>query len=206
MNTSGNVPLRGIADTTRRVSAPPASLPYPFCRLLLVAALVGFLVPVLHAQEIQIKVLNARNGKTITNECLNVWLGPTYRENLIAPTNSEGIVILHLERNEIRADTVSPHACDGLATVGPKLLRSGVDSVIISGDYYVPCQEYGKPSQGEALKPSLNDTQVPSYSIKTILESGVASSNTCGKIRAEAKPGELVFFMRPRAFWERLRE
>jgi hypothetical protein len=24
MNTSGNVPLRGIADTTRRVSAPPA--------------------------------------------------------------------------------------------------------------------------------------------------------------------------------------
>jgi hypothetical protein len=24
MNTSGNVPLRGIADTTRRVPAPPA--------------------------------------------------------------------------------------------------------------------------------------------------------------------------------------
>jgi hypothetical protein len=33
--------------------------------------------------------------------------------------------------------------------------------------------------------------------IKKILESGVVAGNTCGKFRAEPKPGELIFFVRP---------
>jgi hypothetical protein len=45
---------------------------------------------------------------------------------------------------------------------------------------------------------------MPWYSIKKILESGVSTANRCGKFEAEAKPGELIFFVRPLTWWERL--
>jgi hypothetical protein len=41
---------------------------------------------------------------------------------------------------------------------------------------------------------------MPSYPIKKILDSGVSAANTCGKFRAEARPGELIFYVKPLSF------
>jgi hypothetical protein len=38
-----------------------------------------------------------------------------------------------------------------------------------------------------------------------ILNSGVTTSNTCGKVRIKAIPGELLLFVRPPTFWEAMR-
>jgi hypothetical protein len=65
----------------------------------------------LHGQDIHIRVLNAHNGKPITNECINVSLGPWHGGDLIAPTNKDGIVVLHLRDNVVTADSVSPSRC-----------------------------------------------------------------------------------------------
>jgi|SRR5208283_1520991 len=176
----------------------------PLAKVLLISALLGLPGPLLRAQEIQIRVLNGRNGKPVTNECLNVWLGPLHGTGLIAPTNKDGIVVLHLENDQMTADAQSPHACNGMASLGPKVLPQGTDAITILPDEYMACQEYAKVPN--PAKPKFVAEVPPLYSIKKILESGVAASNTCGKFRAQAKPGELIFFVRPRSFWERLKE
>lgn len=77
------------------------------------------------AQEIHIRVLNAHNGKPITNECVSVSFGTWHGGDLIAPTNKEGAVVLHLRKNEITAAEVPPSPCDRIAILGPKPLPEG---------------------------------------------------------------------------------
>lgn len=172
-------------------------------------AFVGCFVVVLlaaraYTQDIRVRVLNARSAKPINNECLNVWVGPPHGEGLLVPTNSDGIAVLHITGNEVKADEGSASACNGNAVVGPRPLPSGTDAVTVFGANYVDCQEYAKVTPGQTVKELLN--RAPSYSIKKILESGISASNRCGKARAQARPGELVIFERPPTFWERIRQ
>ena len=176
-----------------------------FPQVLLISVLIGFFGPLLHAQEIHIRVLNARNGNPITNECLSVSLGSWHGGDLVAPTNSDGVVVLHFENNQATADAALRHACNGMAVLGPKAVPNGMEEITIAPDEYVGCQEYGKVVPGEPVTPNLVRQLMPSYPIKKILESGISAANTCGKFRAEAKPGELVFFVRPRTWLEKLK-
>lgn len=174
------------------------SLYYPNCRLLLIAALVGLLVPTLHAQEIRIKVLNGRNGKPITKECLNIWVGTIDGPHLVAATDRDGVVVLQISDDKLVAGT----GCEGwpVQTAWP----TGSEAILVRGDYYIACQEDAKVVPNPA-KPKFVSEILPLYPIRKILESGASSSNTCGKFRAKPKPGELIFFMRPMSFWEKMR-
>lgn len=171
---------------------------------LLGSALLGFGAPLLRAQEIRIRVFNGRNGKPVKKECINVSLGPWHGADLLVPTNKDGVAVLQFRGNEVRAGAT----CQGW----PKQVHrpESVDTISVMGDRYSACQEYGKLAPGEHPTPAASSATikklVPTYSIKEILRSGVASANTCGKIRATAKPGELIFFVRPRSFWERFRQ
>lgn len=169
----------------------------------LISLLVGTL---LRAEDIRIRVLNARNGKPITNECLNVSLGSWHGADLLVPTNREGTAVLHIGSDVVTADAVSPQACGGKAIVGPKPLPKDSDAISITSDYYVACQEYGRLAAGQPATPNSLKEMVPSYSIKRVIELGVSASNTCGKFRHEAHPGELIFFVRPLKFSERMRQ
>jgi hypothetical protein len=162
--------------------------------------------PLLDAQEIDIRVLSGRNGKPITNECLNVSLGSWHGGDLVAPTNRDGVVVLRFENNQATAAAASPHDCNGTAVLGPKAVPFGTDAITVSGDYYIACQEHGKIISGEPVTPNLLKEVMPSYPIKKILESGLSAANTCGKFRAEPKPGELIFYVRPRSFSEKTRQ
>jgi hypothetical protein len=162
--------------------------------------LVSLFGPLLHAQEIHIRVLNARNGRPITDECVNVWIGTFYGPHMVAATNRDGVVVLHPADNEFVAEA----ACLGWPARASR--PAGLDTITVAADKYVACQEYGKVLPGDAAHPNLLKEVMPSYPIKKILESGVAAGNTCGKFRAEAKPGELILFVRPRSFLERARE
>ena len=168
--------------------------------LCITAALFG--AP-LRGQEIHIRVLNAQTGKPIVNECVNVSLGAWHGADLIAPTNKEGVVVLHLARNEVTADSVSPSPCARTAILGPKPLSKGVDTIAITSDEYVDCQEWAKVIPGEAPKDNLN--RAPTYRVEKILKSGIAAGNRCGKFRVEARPGELIFFVKPLSWLERMR-
>ena len=194
--------LRPLPKRTARTM--PLSRAFPLASLLWLV--VAFFSPPLDAQDIRIKVLNARNGKPVTNECLNVWVGPLHGPALPVPTNHEGVVVLHLEDSEVTPDAVSRSACNGNATNRPRSLPRDARTITIAGGNYVACQEYGKIVPGEPVTPDLVGRLMPSYPIQEILESGVAAGNTCGRFRAQAKPGELIIFVRPTTFWERLRQ
>lgn len=173
-------------------------------RAFLISALSGLAGPLLHAQEVQIRVLNGRNGKPITNECVNISLGPWHGADLLVPTDKEGVAVLHFVGDEVTAAA----ACQGWSKTAHR--AAGEDTISVMGDNTVACQEYGRLAPGEHPTPRAASRTVgelvPTYTIKTILESGIASANTCGKVRVTAKPGELIFFVRPRSLWERLKQ
>lgn len=155
----------------------------------------------LHAQEIRIRVLNAHNGKPVPDECVNVFVHGIVA--LPIPTDKQGVAVLRAEGEHANPVTMGRgKACNGLATPNPTVGHA--DSIRISGDYYVACQEYGKAGASQSV-PFDPEERMPSYSIKRILESGIAASNTCGKFRAEPKPGELILFVRPMTWLEKWR-
>jgi hypothetical protein len=120
------------------------------------------------AQNINIRVLNGRNGKPITNECLNISLGSWHGADIVAPTDKSGIVVLHIGENDVTADT----ACKGWSKQARR--AEGTGKISVTGDYYVACQEYGKLSPGERPTPETSSTVIkeliPTYSIKEILQ------------------------------------
>lgn len=187
----------GILLRKRRPWAWP--LMQTFAQSLLVWILVALFVPLLHGQEIRIKVLNGRNGKPITKECLNIWVGTLAGPHLVAATNREGVVVLRVSDDEV----VAGAGCQGWPVQAA--WPTGSEGILATGDYYVVCQEYARFTPNPA-KPKFEAMVPPLYSIKKILESGLSSSNTCGKFRAEPKPGELIFYVRPRSFLEKWRQ
>lgn len=175
-----------------------------FQNCFFICAVMSMFGGLLHAQDLRVKIVNGRNGKPVTNECINVWVGPVHGASLLAPTNEQGIAVLHLSDKQVTANAVPHPACARLLAVTPKALAYDADTIVVAGDFYVNCEEYAKIAPGERVTPDLYRKMIPSYSIKKILESGVTAPNTCGKFRAEAKPGELIFFVRPRTFLERM--
>ena len=116
---------------------------------------------------------------------------------MVAATDLEGVAVRRLVNNEF----VAERGCRGWPARASR--PSGTDAIALAGDKYVDCQEYGKVVPGEPATPDLLKDFMASYSIKKILESGVSGANKCRKFRAEAMPGELIFFVRPRSFLER---
>jgi hypothetical protein len=52
-------------------------------------------------------------------------------------------------------------------------------------------------------RPYEQDAARPVYSAAEIARSGLVTVNTCGKAKATAKSGEVVFFVRSRSWWEK---
>jgi hypothetical protein len=44
------------------------------------------------------------------------------------------------------------------------------------------------------------------FSTKEILHHGYASPNTCGKVTVSPQPGQVVLFVRPLTWWEKLKQ
>ena len=162
---------------------------------LLAVMLATLFGTVLHGQEIRIRVLDGRNGHPITSECVNVWIGPV-RDALLLPTNKDGVAVVHIGQKQVTGDTGFPRACKRTVFGGPQPTPEHADSIkVTSGGPYVDCQPPEKK-----VAPAW-----PSYSVREILESGVAAGNTCGKFTTEPRRGELIFFVRPVHWWEAIR-
>jgi len=168
--------------------------------LLLSVVFANVAGPSLLAQEIHIKVLNARNGKPVARACLSVYFGTWHaRTDIWAATNQDGIAVIHLANGAMVAEA----GCRALKRAS--YFPTGVDTIAIRNDYHVDCQELGPGFDGPGKYVPIA-ARHPTYSIRRILESGITASNICGKARAQAKPGELVVFARSASLLEKLRE
>ena len=168
-------------------------------RAIVVPMLLMFaLVPLVRAQDIRIKVLDGRNGKPASQECLNISIGTWHGADLVVETDKNGIALLQIGNDELVAQT----ACQGWPS---RALAKGIQAIVVFSGSSVTCQEYGKVAPGETVTLDVQKRIFPSYSIKEIMQSGVAAANTCGKTRAQPQPGELILFVRPFTFWEKLK-
>jgi hypothetical protein len=66
-------------------------------------------------------------------------------------------------------------------------------SIRIASNLYVDCRPFEKAAAR------------PTYSVDEIKKSGLATQNTCGKVKVGASRGELIFFVRPLHWWEAMR-
>jgi hypothetical protein len=148
----------------------------------------------LRAQDIRFKLVNGRNGRPMSDACLNVWVGTERIDALSIPTDKEGVAALHLSDSEAKINTRNRWPrCGAEGVINPVLKYA--DSIKINAGY-ASCQPHTADYSWLAV-------QV--FSTKKVLESGVVTPNACGKVTASPEPGEIIMFVRPLSWWEKLK-
>ena len=150
----------------------------------------------LSAQTLEITLVDGRNGHPMvgTSSYVNVWVGTERKEAIAVPTDGKGVARIQLTSN--------PHEVNI-----PNSKNSGsivVDHPIVKYDEslrintpYVLCGSGGS---------NYSWLRSGNFSTKEILDHGYASPNTCGKITIQPHPGQVIIFVRPLTWWEKLKQ
>ena len=154
---------------------------------------------VLYAQTVELKVVNGRNGRPIADQCMNVWVGDESNARsaplLETQTDANGIIRLRLTDEDTKTDLESQQLVCGLRGVTNPIVKYGDTISIRVG--YVLCQ---------SRTAGYSWLAITDFSTKQVVQQGVVTKNTCGKATASPKPGELILFVRPLSWWERLKQ
>ncbi|MGH9472845.1 MAG: hypothetical protein ACRD2H_03945 [Terriglobales bacterium] len=154
----------------------------------------------LRAQTIRIKLVDGRNGKPLADKCIRVgvgdrsdlrrgWSGGDMR------TDAGGVVTLHLVAGDAEINTQDERpGCGGTVLNNPGLKYGNGISV---HPFLAFCQPHGSNYSWLGFEV---------FSTKEVLESGVATPDACGKAKAVPTPGEVVLFVRPLSWWEKMKE
>jgi len=146
----------------------------------------------LHGQSIRIKLVNGRNGSPMAHTCVNVGVGHIVHM-LAIPTNEDGIAELRLTHNDSEINTQNHwKGCGDWGVIDP-VVKYGDDIGINAG--YVLCQ----------MRTDYSWLAITKFSTLEVLQHGIVMTNTCGKATASPTPGEVVLFVRPLTWWEKLK-
>src|SRR5579862_7769741 len=72
----------------------------------------GLCVPAVKAQDIRIKVIDARKGRIVSDECVNVWVGKNTVGAILIPTDKDGVALLHLTYDDAKMRIPAKSATD----------------------------------------------------------------------------------------------
>lgn len=163
---------------------------------MLIVVLVGLFGMGVHAQTIRIKLVNGKNGHPIAEACVNVGVGTKHNAAGIAiPTDKDGVASFSLTDDNATINTETKwKACGYFGVVNPVVKYA--DSIRINIGY-VSCQPHA-PDHSWLL--------MMTFPTKDLLQSGVVTANACGKATASPDPGEVVLFVRPLTFREKLKQ
>jgi len=149
----------------------------------------------LSAQTIEVKLIDGRNGHPIANSCVNVWVGNEQKDALAIPTDNDGVARLRLTDRDAEINTQNRwKQCGAFGVINP-VVRFESSVTINAG--YVLCRPQETDYSWLALK---------NFPTKQILAEGVVSPNACGKHSASPVPGQVIIFVRPLSFWEKLKQ
>jgi hypothetical protein len=149
----------------------------------------------LYAQTIEIKLVNGRSGDPISDTCVNVWVGTARKDAMSIPTDENGIARFRLTDKESEIDLQNRwKGCGDFGMVNPVVKY---DDILRINAGFVSCQS--RPSDHSWLA-------ISDISTKEVLQRGVVTANTCGKATASPKPREVVLFVRPLTWWEKLKQ
>jgi hypothetical protein len=175
----------------------------PACRIA-VAPIVALLVfPILdhsqavdlqpHAETIKIRLVDGRNGHPLADSYVNTWVGKERKEAIVISTDKDGVALLCF--SDDATDTYQ--SSKGCGHPGASSATVKYDDSLRINVPFVLCQPHG----GDYSWLKIMDLPT-----SRVLHEGVTMPNTCGKSSATAKPGEVIIFVRPLSFWEKLKE
>jgi len=170
---------------------------WPFTNLLAALSIVLVAGPCglkLGAQTIRIRLLNGKNGHPLAGKCVNVWVGSERKSAMAVPTDKDGVASLELT-HKAQADTQHVwKGCGILGVIHPIVQYS--DRIEINTSY-VSC---------EPRTPDFSWLAIKAFPTKKVLQSGIVTPNSCGKAKASPQPGEIILFVRPLTFWEKMKQ
>ncbi|MGA7219445.1 MAG: hypothetical protein WBX38_14075 [Candidatus Sulfotelmatobacter sp.] len=149
----------------------------------------------LSAQVVKIRLVNGKSGRPIASTCVNTWVGTERKDAITIPTDNEGVAKLYLTDRDAQVNIQSqPRNCGNFGVSDPVVKYA--DTIrIVAG--YVVCQSHA---------PDYSWLSTMEFSMRKILQQGIVTANTCGKAAASPEPGELVIFVRPLSWWEKLKQ
>jgi hypothetical protein len=166
--------------TRSQINEIPRSLLFWFWMLAMCGALYAQT-----ERTITIRMLDSKTGQPITTSEFQVWTGTS-----LTSAQTSGV-----PPHWIKPDK------DG---AGEMALPPSASVITVTVH-----AQYGAAGWGYVNCDRLKDRgpfREHWYSISEILASGVTAPNYCGKLKAVAKPGEFIFFVRPMTFLEKIHE
>lgn len=158
-------------------------------------SILGFAEMKLDAQEIKIRLIDGRNVQPLANTCVNVWVGNDRKQSTAVSTDAQGVVTLHLATESSKIDTNHQwNGCGLFGVIDPVFMYH--DNIRINVGYVLCQTNAGDHSWLRSNK----------YSVKELVQTGIVSTTTCGKGTEGRQPGELIIFVRPLSWWERLKQ
>lgn len=150
----------------------------------------------LFAQTIEIKLVDGRNGRPMVgaSSYVNVWVGGEHKEAIAIPTDKKGVARLQLTLNPSELN-IPNSKNNGSIVVRHPIVK--YDDALRINAPYVLCGPEGA---------SYSWLRSEDFSTREILTHGYVSPNTCGKDMLSPQPGQVVLFVRPLTWWEKLKE
>jgi hypothetical protein len=150
----------------------------------------------LSAQTLEITLIDGRNGRRMVgaSSYVNAWVGTERKEAIAIPTDGKGVARLQLTLEPGEAN-IPNSKNNGSIVVEHPIVK--YDESFRLNAPFVLCGSEG--SKYSWLKSE-------SFSTKEILSHGYASPNTCGKVTASPHPGQVILFVRPLTWWEKLKQ
>lgn len=163
---------------------------------LLVTVLLTMPAMSLAAQTLEIKLMDGRSGRPMfgTSAYVNVWVGKERKEAIAIPTDENGVARLQLTLNP---NEVNIPISTGHGTIVEK------HPVVQYGEFFRINAPYVFCGSGEGNRSPL---ELKNFSTQEVLDRGYASGNTCGKVTASPQPGQVVLFVRPLTFMEKIKQ
>jgi len=155
----------------------------------------------LYAQTVTIKLVNGLNGRPVSGVCVGVGMSIKKNSRMFVyiPADKNGVARLRLTQkdNEVDSSYNSKLGCGGTGAINPVLKYDDTLTTYTTGD---------NPSCAfPQSMPNARWKEID-FSTKEALQHGVISANTCGKVTASPQPGEVIIFVRPRNFREKVQD
>lgn len=148
------------------------------------------------AQTLEIKLVDGRNGHPMVgaSSYVNVWVGTERKAAIVVPTDGKGVARIQLTSNP-REVNITSSTNSGSNVVDHPIVK--YDESLQINVPYVLCGSGGS---------NYSWLGVLNFSTKDILSRGYVSPNTCGKGTLSPHPGQVVLFVKPLTWWEKLKQ
>jgi hypothetical protein len=153
----------------------------------------------LRAQTIQIKLVNGRTGRPVAGACVGARTKGAGDKLSLIPADRDGVARLRLTQKDSEVDIpYDPKlGCGGNGAINPVLKYDDILTTYSTGDH---------PSCAFPESMPLARWKELDFSTKEVLQNGVVSANTCGEATASPQPGEVILFVRPKNFREKVHD